>query len=163
DGRVRLKVAEVSGGDVICEVEAGGAVSSHQGVNLPGADTEMAEAETEDEAWVHFACDLEIDLLAVSFVRQPADLAKVRKIVRGQGKDIPLIAKIERPQAAERAQEIIDAEDGGIMIARGDLGVELPLEEVPGAQKRLIALAGRASKPAITATQMLATMVRQSR
>jgi pyruvate kinase len=163
DGRVRLKVVSVSGGEVVCKVEAGGAVSSHQGVNLPGADTEMPEAATEDEAWVHFACELGIDLLAVSFVRRPSDLEKVHAIVRDQGTDIPLIAKIEKPQAAERAAEIIDAADSGIMVARGDLGVELPLEEVPGAQKRLIALAGRAAKPAITATQMLATMVRTSR
>jgi pyruvate kinase len=84
-------------------------------------------------------------------------------VIREQGADIPLIAKIEKPQAAERAAEIVDAADSGIMIARGDLGVELPIEEVPGVQKRLIALAGRASKPSITATQMLATMVRQSR
>jgi len=163
DGRVRLKVESVDGGNVICTVESGGAVSSHQGVNLPGADTEMAQAETEDEAWVLFACELGIDLLAVSFVRRPADLERVRAVVRAQGADIPLIAKIEKPQAAERAAEIIDAADSGIMVARGDLGVELPLEEVPGAQKRLIALAGSASKPAITATQMLATMVRTSR
>ena len=96
-------------------------------------------------------------------MRRPSDLEKVEARLRGRDVDIPLIAKIEKPQAAERAEEIIEAAGSGIMIARGDLGVELPIEEVPGAQKRLIALAGRASKPAITATQMLATMVRASR
>ncbi len=163
DGRVRLRVNAVEGGEVTCEVEAGGAVSSHQGVNLPGADHELPETGASDEPWIDFACNNGIDLLAVSFVRRPSDLEKVEARIRDRGLDIPLIAKIEKPQAAERAAEIIDAAGSGIMIARGDLGVELPIEEVPGAQKRLIALAGRASKPAITATQMLATMVRASR
>jgi pyruvate kinase len=163
DGRVRLRVTSVAGGEVICEVEAGGAVSSHQGVNLPGADHELPETGASDEPWIDFACENGIDLLAVSFVRRPSDLEKIEAHVRRRGLDIPLIAKIEKPQAAERAPEIIEAAGSGIMIARGDLGVELPIEEVPGAQKRLIALAGRASKPAITATQMLATMVRASR
>jgi pyruvate kinase len=163
DGRVRLRVASVSGGDVTCEVEAGGAVSSHQGVNLPGADTDLPDTGASDQPWIDFACESGIDLLAVSFVRRPSDLEKVEARIRERGSDIPLIAKIEKPQAAERAEEIIEAAGSGIMIARGDLGVELPIEEVPGAQKRLIALAGRASKPSITATQMLATMVRASR
>jgi pyruvate kinase len=163
DGRVRLRVVAVTGGDVTCEVEAGGAVSSHQGVNLPGADADLPDTRASDEPWIDFACDNGIDLLAVSFVRRPADLEKIQAHVRERGLDIPLIAKIEKPQAAERAEEIIEASGSGIMIARGDLGIELPIEEVPGTQKRLIALAGRASKPAITATQMLATMVRASR
>jgi pyruvate kinase len=163
DGRVRLRVVSVSGGEVTCEVEAGGAVSSHQGVNLPGADADLPDTRVSDQPWIDFACDNGIDLLAVSFVRRPADLEKVEAHLKERGMDIPLIAKIEKPQAAERAEEIIDEADSGIMIARGDLGVELPIEEVPGAQKRLISLAGRASKPSITATQMLATMVRASR
>jgi pyruvate kinase len=163
DGRVRLRVAAVSRNDVTLEVEAGGAVSSHQGVNLPGADTDLPETGASDQPWIDFACDNGIDLLAVSFVRRPSDLERVGTRLRERGINIPLIAKIEKPQAAERAPEIIEAADSGIMIARGDLGVELPIEEVPGAQKRLIALAGRASKPAVTATQMLATMVRASR
>ncbi|MGH2957143.1 MAG: pyruvate kinase [Solirubrobacterales bacterium] len=163
DGRVRLRVASISGDAVTCEVEAGGAVSSHQGVNLPSADTELPETGASDEHWIEFACEHGIDLLAVSFVRRPADLEQVEELVRARGAEIPLVAKIEKPQAAERAPEIIEAADSGIMIARGDLGVELPIEEVPGAQKRLIRLAGRASKPAITATQMLATMVRAPR
>ena len=146
-----------------CEVEAGGAVSSHQGVNLPGADADLPETGASDEPWIDFACENGIDLLAVSFVRRPSDLEKVEARIKERGADIPLIAKIEKPQAAERAEEIIEAAGSGIMVARGDLGVELPIEEVPGAQKRLIALAGRASKPTITATQMLATMVRASR
>jgi pyruvate kinase len=160
---VFLADVSVSGDDVTCEVEAGGAVSSHQGVNLPHADTDLPETGASDQPWIDFACEQGIDLLAVSFVRRPADLEKVEARIRERNGDIPLIAKIEKPQAAERAEEIIDAAGSGIMVARGDLGVELPIEEVPGAQKRLIALAGQASKPAITATQMLATMVRASR
>jgi pyruvate kinase len=163
DGRVRLRVASVAEGDVTCEVEAGGAVSSHQGVNLPSADTALPETGASDQPWIDFACDNGIDLLAVSFVRRPSDLEAVEQRLADRDTDIPLIAKIEKPQAAERAEEIIEAAGSGIMIARGDLGIELPIEEVPGAQKRLIALAGRASKPSITATQMLATMVRASR
>ncbi|HEU4979588.1 MAG TPA: pyruvate kinase [Solirubrobacterales bacterium] len=163
DGRVRLRVASISGADVTCEVEAGGAVSSHQGVNLPRADTDLPETGASDEPWIDFACENGVDLLAVSFVRRPSDLGKVETRLREREADIPLIAKIEKPQGAERAEEIIQAAGSGIMIARGDLGVELPIEEVPGTQKRLIALAGRASKPSITATQMLATMVRAAR
>jgi pyruvate kinase len=159
DGRVRLKVTSVEGGEITAEVEAGGAVSSHQGVNLPGADADLPDTGASDRAWIAFACEHEVDLLAVSFVRRPSDLAKVQAGVEEAGADIPLIAKIEKPQAAERAEEIIEAAESGIMVARGDLGVELPIEEVPGVQKRLIALAGRASKPCITATQMLASMV----
>jgi pyruvate kinase len=163
DGRVRLKVLSVADPDVTAEVEAGGAVSSHQGVNLPGADAELPDMGRHDEEWVDFACSNGVDLLAVSFVRRPADLDRVHAAISTRGADIPLVAKIEKPQAAERAEEIIAAAESGIMIARGDLGVELPLEEVPGTQKRLIAAAGRAAKPAITATQMLATMVRATR
>ncbi len=164
DGRVRLSVTGVSDGEVTCEVEAGGAVSSHQGVNLPGADEELPDAGKHDEEWVEFACQQGIDMLAVSFVRRPADLEPIQQMLERHGaRDVPLIAKIEKPQAAERAPEIIEAAGGGIMVARGDLGVELPLSEVPGTQKRLIRLAGRASKPVITATQMLATMVRANR
>jgi pyruvate kinase len=163
DGRVRLRVIGVNAGEVAAEVEAGGAVSSHQGVNLPGADAELPDAGSHDSEWVEFACEAGIDLLAVSFVRRPSDLEPIQAILDERGATIPLIAKIEKPQAAERAPEIIDAAGGGIMVARGDLGVELPVEQVPVTQKRLIALAGRASKPVITATQMLATMVKSSR
>ena len=163
DGRVRLRVTGVEGDEISVEVEAGGAVSSHQGVNLPGADADLPESGAEDEAWIDFACEVGIDLLAVSFVRRPSDLERVRASLRERGADTPLIAKIEKPQAAARAEEIIEAAESGIMVARGDLGVELPIEEVPEAQKRLISQAGRASKPAITATQMLATMVKASR
>ena len=163
DGRVRLKVAAVENGEVTAEVEAGGAVSSHQGVNLPGADADLPDTGEADREWIGFACEHGVDMLAVSFVRRPSDLEEMQAELEALGQDIPLIAKIEKPQAAARAEEIIAAAGGGIMVARGDLGVELPIEEVPQAQKRLIALAGKAAKPTITATQMLATMVKASR
>jgi pyruvate kinase len=163
DGRVRLAAVSVSGGEVVCEIEAGGAVSSHQGLNLPGADTELPQAGLHDREWIEFAIEHQIDLLAVSFVRRPADLEAIAKLLAERNAHIPLIAKIEKPQAAERAEEITAAAESGIMVARGDLGVELPLEEVAGIQKRLIEVSGKLAKPSITATQMLATMVRASR
>jgi pyruvate kinase len=112
-----------------------------------------------DIRWVDFAIDHEVDLLAVSYVRSPEDLEPVTERLAERHSDIPLIAKIEKPQAAEQAEAIIDAATSGIMVARGDLGIELPIEAVPATQKHLIRLAGRRSKPVITATQMLASMV----
>ncbi len=148
-----------------CEVEVGGPVASHQGVNLPGATSGLPSVGAADIAWVDFAVQQDIDLLAVSFVRQASDLERVEARLREQGSDIPLIAKIEKPQAAEpeNAEEIVKTVIGGIMVARGDLGIELPLASLPVTQKRLLALAGRHSKGSITATQMLASMVTSPR
>jgi pyruvate kinase len=163
DGRVRLRALEVEGDAIRCAVEAGGRVASHQGVNLPSSGSEMPAAGLTDIGWIDFAVDQDIDLLAVSFVRSPADLEPVAERLEERHSDIPLIAKIEKPQAAEEAEALIDAATSGIMVARGDLGIELPIEAVPATQKRLIRLAGSKSKPAITATQMLASMVTSDR
>jgi pyruvate kinase len=163
DGRIRLRVISTEATEVLCEVEAGGRVSSHQGLNLPGADVALPSAGHEDLEWVDFAVEAGIDLLAVSFVRRAEDLMPVERRLRVAGSDIPLVAKIEKPQAAENAESIIDAALSGIMVARGDLGIELPLERVPVVQRQLLALAGKHSKPAITATQMLASMVASPR
>jgi pyruvate kinase len=163
DGRIRLRVNETSGKEVSCTVEVGGRVSSHQGLNLPGAEVALPAAGREDLEWVDFAVTQKIDLLAVSFVRRAEDLAPVERRVRTGGSDIPVIAKIEKPQAAERAEEIVKAVTAGVMVARGDLGIELPIEKVPLVQKRLLELAGRYSVPSITATQMLASMVASPR
>ena len=159
DGRIRLRVLEKSDGSVRCRIEVGGPVSSHQGLNLPGAEVTLPSAGRDDLAWVDFAIKHGIDLLAVSFVRRAEDLEPVERRIRTSGADIPVLAKIEKPQAAERAEAIIKATTAGIMVARGDLGIELPLEQVPSVQRRLISLAGKHSRPCITATQMLASMV----
>ena len=152
DGRVRLRARKVREAEVVCEVESGGSVASHQGVNLPGAVSGMPAAGATDMDWVEFAVSHEVDLLAVSFVRSAADLVPVNERIRELGADIPLIAKIEKPQALEEAEAIIDEATSGIMVARGDLGIELPIESMPSTQKRLIRLAGSRSKPAVTAT-----------
>ncbi|HKJ36178.1 MAG TPA: pyruvate kinase [Solirubrobacterales bacterium] len=163
DGRIRLKATEVGDHEVVCDVETGGHVSSHQGVNLPGATSGMPSAGAEDLDWVEFAIDQDVDLLAVSFVREASDLAPINERIRSRGSDIPLIAKIEKPQALENTDEILEQATSGIMVARGDLGIELPIESMPSIQKRLIARAGARSKPVITATQMLASMVDSDR
>jgi len=163
DGRVRLRVTGRAGTAIHCTVEAGGRVGSHQGLNLPGAEIGLPSVGQADLDWVDFAVAHEIDLLAVSFVRRAEDLVPVDGRLRAAGADIPLIAKIEKPEAADNAAEILAAALSGIMVARGDLGIELPLASVPVVQKRLLALAGQASKPSITATQMLASMVSSPR
>jgi pyruvate kinase len=159
DGRIRLRVLECAKTEVRCTVEVGGRVASHQGVNLPGAAVALPAAGRTDLEWVDFAIEQELDLLAISFVRRAEDVAAVERRVRTAGADIPVIVKIEKPEAADHAEEIIKAVTAGVMIARGDLGIELPIEQVPKLQRRLLALAGRFSRPSITATQMLASMV----
>jgi len=161
DGSIRLRVREPEGGGVDAEVEVGGTLSSHKGMNIPGV---TARAATDgDLRWVEFAVEHGIDLLAMSFVSSAADLEPIIDKLQSLQSDIPLIAKIEKQQAAENAEEIVRAASGGIMVARGDLGIELPLAQVPVVQKRLIRAAGRCSKPSITATQMLASMVTERR
>jgi pyruvate kinase len=163
DGSIRLRVLAALNEGVDTEVEVGGALASHQGLNLPGADTGLPSVDDDDIGWVDFAVEQGIDLLAVSFVRSAADLRPVVERLDDLGSEIPLIAKIEKPEAAERADEIIAAAGAGIMVARGDLGIELPISRVPVLQKRLIRAAGLQSKAAITATQMLASMVTSRR
>jgi pyruvate kinase len=159
DGSIRLRVLASLNDSVDTEVEVGGTLASHQGLNLPGADTGLPSVDSDDLGWIDFAVDQGIDLLAVSFVREASDLRKVIERLESLGSDIPLVAKIEKPEAAERADEIIAAAAAGIMVARGDLGIELPISRVPVLQKRLIRAAGLQSKASITATQMLASMV----
>jgi pyruvate kinase len=159
DGSIRLRVLAALNDSVDTEVEVGGRLASHQGLNLPGADVGLPSVAADDLEWVDFAVEHGIDLLAVSFVRTASDLKPVVERLNALDCDIPLIAKIEKPQAAEDAEEIIAAAGGGIMVARGDLGIELPLARVPVIQKRLIRAAGLQSKSSITATQMLASMV----
>jgi pyruvate kinase len=162
DGAVRLRVDEVSDGDVIARVEVGGSVASRQGLNLPNVTVSLPAVSQEDLDLIDAGIDMGVDMVALSFVRRREDLDPVREHLRARNSDLPLIAKIEKPQAAANGEEIVDAADG-IMIARGDLGIELPIEQVPLVQKRLLAIAGRRAKPTITATQMLESMVHSSR
>ena len=162
DGAVRLRVAGVSDGEVHASVEVGGSVTSRQGINLPNVTVSLPAVSEEDLDLIDAGIDMGLDALALSFVRRRQDLDPVREHLRSKGSDLPLIAKIEKPQAAMAAEEIVDAADG-VMVARGDLGIELPIEEVPLVQKRILALAGRRARPAITATQMLESMVHSTR
>ncbi len=162
DGAVRLRVDSVNGGDVVTRVEVGGSVASRQGLNLPNVTVSLPAVSDEDISLIDSGLEMGVDFFALSFVRRREDLDPVREHLAAHGVDVPLIAKIEKPQAAANGEEIIDASDG-IMIARGDLGIELPIEEVPLVQKRLLALAGRSATPTITATQMLESMVHSTR
>jgi pyruvate kinase len=162
DGAVRLRVAEVSDGEVMTKVEVGGSVASRQGLNLPNVTVSLPAVSEQDLELIDAGIDMGLDAVALSFVRRHEDLEPVRDHLRERGTEVPLIAKIEKPQAAANGEDIIEASDG-IMIARGDLGIELPIEEVPLVQKRLLALAGRRATPTITATQMLESMVHSTR
>jgi len=161
DGAIKLRITGPDREGVVAEVEVGGTLSSHKGMNIPGG-TALPATTAQDLAWAEFAIANGLDLLAVSFVSDASDLAPLRHRLETLGSDIPLIAKIERAQAAVRSEEIL-AVTSGIMVARGDLGIEVPLAEVPLLQKRLIRAAGQSSKPVITATQMLASMVTAQR
>jgi len=163
DGSIRLKVTAKREGALVAEVQVGGPLSSNKGMNLPGVDSGLAAVSDVDLGWVDFSVANELDLLAVSFVREPTDLDPVMERLDQLDSDLPVIAKIEKPQAAAAIEEIVRAANGGIMVARGDLGIEVPLYEVPVMQKRMIKAAGHVSKPTITATQMLASMVTAKR
>ncbi|MFO6453199.1 MULTISPECIES: pyruvate kinase [unclassified Aeromicrobium] len=158
DGKVRLRATEVTDTDVVTTVEVPGAVSNNKGINLPGVNVSvpaMSEKDIDDLRW---ALRAGVDFIALSFVRNAADAAEVRAIMDEEGVHRPIIAKIEKPQAVENLDEIVDAFDG-FMVARGDLGVELPLEDVPIVQKLIIEKARRNAKPVIVATQMLESMI----
>ena len=162
DGAIRLRVQEVNGGDVVTKVEVGGTVASRQGLNLPNAPVSLPAVSEEDLRLIDAGVEMGVDLIALSFIRRSEDMEPVRARLREHGHEVPVIAKIEKPQAAQNAEEIIEAADG-VMVARGDLGIELPIEEVPLVQKRLLHIAGQKARPAITATQMLESMVQSTR
>src|SRR3954464_16052838 len=159
DGSIRLRAQAVRAGDreFDAEVEIGGSVSSRQGVNVPGEIDQLPSVPDADLEHLRNGEKIGVDMVALSFVRRPDDVTHLRKHTR-----LPLIAKIEKPQAVARAEEILKVADC-VMVARGDLGIEMPIEEVPIVQKKLLALAGELARPAITATQMLDSMVTSSR
>ena len=162
DGKVTVEVVEVKGNDVVTKVIEPGAVSNNKGINLPGVAVSVPALSEKDMDDLRWGLNAGADFIALSFVRSAEDIVDVHRIMDEVGIRIPVIAKIEKPQAVENLQGIVDAFDG-IMVARGDLGVELPIEEVPLVQKHCIELAREAAKPVIVATQMLDSMITNSR
>ncbi|MBF4573600.1 pyruvate kinase [Herbiconiux sp. VKM Ac-1786] len=162
DGKVTLRVLETDGTVVTTVVEVPGAVSNNKGINLPGVAVNVPAMSEKDIADLRWGLKLGADYIALSFVRDAADVVEVHRIMDEEGRRVPVIAKIEKPQAVDNLEEIIDAFDG-IMVARGDLGVELPLEAVPIVQKRAVELSRRMAKPVIVATQVLESMISSPR
>lgn len=158
DGAMQLVVESATETDINCRVKVGGELGSHKGINLPGRTLNAPILAEKDRADLEFGLEQGVDFVALSFVRTAHDVAMVKQVIAAQGRDTPLIAKIEKFEALGNIDEILAVSDG-IMVARGDLGVEIPLEQVPRAQKMLIAKANAAAKPVITATQMLKSMV----
>lgn len=158
DGKIGLRATAVDATTVTTVVEMGGPVSNNKGINLPGVAVNVPALSEKDEGDLRWALKLGADMIALSFVRNAKDIVRVHEIMAEEGRFVPVIAKIEKPQAVAALEEIIDAFDG-IMVARGDLGVELPLEQVPLVQKRAVELARRWAKPVIVATQMLESMI----
>jgi pyruvate kinase len=158
DGRVQLNATQVTDTDVVCKVTVGGPVSDHKGINLPGVAVGVPALSEKDRADLRWALQHQVDMLAMSFVREADDITDAQQIMAEEGRTVPIIAKIEKPQAVQNLDQLIEAFDA-FMVARGDLGVELPLEEVPLAQKQIVNAARRAAKPVIVATQMLESMI----
>src|ERR671932_1799841 len=159
DGSIRLRITatRVGEGAIDTEVEVGGTVASRQGLNIPGETTDLPAVPEEDLEHLRVGMKIGVDLVALSFVRRPEDVTFVREHTR-----TPLIVKVEKPQAVDRAEAILKVSDC-VMVARGDLGIELPIEQVPMVQKKLLAIAGALARPSITATQMLESMVTSAR
>jgi pyruvate kinase len=162
DGLIELRVRTVRGKDVICDVLNGGTLGEHQGINLPGTALSIPAMTEKDRRDLEFGLEHGVDAVALSFVRSAADVNMVKQIVIGHGSDTPLIAKLEKPQAIDHLEEILEAADG-VMVARGDLGVEMAPEKVPVIQKHVIRRAAVWRKPVITATQMLESMIENPR
>ena len=162
DGKVTVEVVEVKGSDVITKVIEAGAVSNNKGINLPGVAVSVPALSEKDMDDLRWGLRAGADFIALSFVRNADDIKDVHRIMDEEGIRVPVIAKIEKPQAVDNLVSIVEAFDG-IMVARGDLGVELPIEDVPLVQKRCVELARDAAKPVIVATQMLDSMITNSR
>lgn len=162
DGKVALVVTEVDGNDVVARVTEGGPVSNNKGVSLPGMNISVPALSEKDIEDLKFALNLGVDFIALSFVRSPSDVDLVHEVMDEVGRRVPVIAKLEKPEAVDALESIILAFDA-VMVARGDLGVEIPLEQVPLVQKRVIQIARENAKPVIVATQMLDSMIENSR
>ncbi len=162
DGLIEMVVDEINETDIICTVINGGPISNNKGVNVPGANLSMPYISEVDRSDIMFGCDMGFDFLAASFVRSKEDILEVRKIIDEHGSHMKIIAKIESMQGIKNLEEILEVSDG-IMVARGDLGVEIPMEEVPVVQKKMIKMAEAQGKHVITATQMLESMIKNPR
>ncbi len=162
DGAMELEVLSKNGADLLCRVVTGGTLGAHKGVNLPGINTRLPSLTKKDREDLDFGIDMGVDYVALSFVRNRKDVLTLKKIITNRKANIPVICKIEKPQALDEIESILDASEG-VMVARGDLGVELLPEKVPLAQKRIIALANERKKLVITATQMLESMTENPR
>lgn len=163
DGLVELEVMEIRNKDIYCRVQNGGVVGDHKGINVPGADIRLPALTSQDIADIKFGIENDFDMIAASFVRKASDVIEIRKVLeKNGGSDILVIAKIENREGIRNFDEILKVSDG-IMVARGDLGVEIPVEEVPVVQKNIIEKCYRNGKPVITATQMLDSMIRNPR
>lgn len=162
DGLIEMIVEKIEGEEIICHVVNGGSVSNHKGVNVPGAVLSMPYISEVDRKDILFGIELGFDLIAISFTRCREDVEQVRRILTDHGSDMKIIAKIENMQGIQNMEEILKASDG-VMVARGDMGVEIPLEEVPVLQKKMIKLANAQGKHVITATQMLESMIKNPR
>jgi pyruvate kinase len=162
DGKVSLTVIEIDGSDVVCRVVEGGTVSNNKGVSLPGMNVSVPALSDKDVEDLEFALRLGVDMIALSFVRSPVDIDRVHEVMDRVGRRVPVIAKIEKPEAVDALEEIVLAFDA-IMVARGDLGVELALEQVPLVQKRAVQIARENARPVIVATQMLESMIDNAR
>ncbi len=163
DGRLSLEVTGIEGNDIRCLVVEGGVVSDHKGLSLPNVAVSVPALSEKDTEDLRFALRLGVDMVALSFVRSPEDIKLVHEVMDAEGRGrLPVLAKLEKPEAVERLEQIVAAFDG-LMVARGDLGVELPLEQVPLVQKRAVQLCRENAKPVIVATQMLDSMVENSR
>ena len=162
DGLLEFKVKEVRGTDIICEVIEGGTIKDHKGVNVPNVPIKLPAVTEKDRSDLIFGCEMEVDFVAASFIRKPEDVLEVREILDSHGgKDIKIISKIESQEGVDNIKEIIKVTDG-VMVARGDMGVEIPIENVPIIQKNIIKKCNQAGKIVITATQMLDSMIRNS-
>jgi pyruvate kinase len=162
DGKIGLLVEGIEGDDVICKVTEGGPISNNKGISLPGMNVSAPALSEKDIEDLTFALALGVDMVALSFVRSPSDVELVHEVMDRVGRRVPVIAKLEKPEAIDNLEAIVLAFDA-VMVARGDLGVELPLEEVPLVQKRAIQMARENAKPVIVATQMLESMIENSR
>ena len=162
DGKIELKVEGTNGKEVQTKVIHGGSIKSRKGINLPDSNVSAPSLTEKDEEDLYFGLEQDVDWIALSFVRRADDIYSLRKIIESKGKDIKIIAKIEKPEAIKNIDEIIEATDG-LMVARGDLGVEIPMEEVPLAQKMLVQKCNAVAKPVIIATQMMESMIENPR